>query len=1246
MKFFNRQHISKLFAILALLIAGFTAKAENTLTIGNFSISGNEPIQIPVLLTNSDPVAALQFTVVMPENLTLVAIERNAERFAQGQTFSRSLVTGIVMVASLQGNNFIGNSGPIAYLTVEAKDINNPTTETITLTDIKLSSTTGEPIESNKTDTGTITVGYYGTATVTATPQLYINPGKAATVAVSLQNDFDVNGIEAVLTLSPGLSIRSGSVELTSRATGSAVATLFDRGGGVYGLAVAGFGDDGQSFTGNSGEIFTFVVEASEDFSAPEGTITISKFGCSRNGNGETNVMVWANDVIVNVINGYAAYQNAQGEIESLTQALNDALQTIAEKAPHVADIFNGEQIYSDIEALKNAVEEAYNDYTLTPDYATVVSQPADAIRQAIANLIVDAETAEKDWQAAQNNQQAYNEAMATIEGLQTALNEVLNQIAENCPDVASQFGPNEQALINALKEQVESAYQAGTLASNYDAVMASVPTIQEAIESLYGKALAAQEAYDNEQKQLANDKANADAKEVVAALRAYLDKAAKIIDTYVNVAAQFKSDILIIDNEIDDFAASIKAAYEALTLADNYDEIVTAPADELYAKIDALIEAARNAQEAYDENKNNLDTAKQTALETVNSLNSQLQDVMNKIASECPDVKDQFTGADIKDAINALQNAINQAYADGTLYDDYESVVTTPASGISNAISALYQEALAAQQAFDNQATLDKAKADADAAVAALEAQLAAALETIAAECPDVKDSFSGASIAAAISSLQNAISEAYKNGTLADDYATVVTEAAQAISASIEQLIADAREAQANQSSLNGALTNAEKRIAELQQLLDETLETIEETCPDVAGQFTGTAIQNQIDALADAVEAAYDNGTLLDDYNSIMAPTSDIETAIADLLAAAQEAQKATDDKNALEAAYADANAEIASLEAALNAVIAQIAQECPDVKDQFTGDAITTAIGIIRNNVETAYEAGTLTALYDEVVTDPAAKVYEAISTLLDVAIKAQQAFELQQSLDAAYANATAVVNSLYAALDYALAEIEETCPDVADEFSGEEIRSLIEGLQNEVDNSYNASTLVDDYEEVIAPADAILAAIEALKAAAEEAQQAYDDESERQAANQAAYEADMAVIAGLESELQDAIDQILTSEQENYGFNLSEWVTRIEDVIQKEKEQAAEALEAVKEAGIYQNTVDVDFVESMIEEMLMAFETPSTGIDSIIDNIDGQVRIFTVDGKEVPALQEGKINIIVYPNGKVAKIRVI
>lgn len=630
-------------------------------------------------------------------------------------------------------------------------------------------------------------------------------------------------------------------------------------------------------------------------------------------------------------------------------------------------------------------------------------------------------------------------------------------------------------------------------------------------------------------------------------------------------------------------------------------------------------------------------------AVAEIASLRDALADALATIAANSPDVKDLFSGTEISNDIDNLEAAVVSAYEDCSLTPDYDDVMA-PAESIRSAIAKLINDAASAQTEYQAAQLRQQKLDEANNTIAEIEKALADARTTIAETCPDVKESYTGADVAAQIEALKTSVKDAFDNKTIVEDYDKVMAPVAS-INAAIAKLIADAQAAQkayedeqAAIKALNDAKANADSKIAELTASLTNTLATISETCPDVKNQFTGETISNQIDVLKVAVQVAFDNKSLATNYEQVMAPVAGIEASIAKLLADAQAAQKAYNEQSALDQARTNANSTISGLEKDLADALAKIATECPDVKQNFTGAEITAKIAVLRNDVNAAYENGTLVAEYEDVM-NPASEISAAIEKMISDAQAAQQKFDddanAEAALQEAYKNAKASVSDLKAALAKALATIAETCPDVKNDFKGESITNSINDLSEAIKDAYEVKTLVADYEKIMAPAASISAAIEKLVIDAQAAQA----EFERVQSNREAYEADLALI----DELQDALEEAIAKIQMDYpDANYAEDRDKIQAAIKAQKKQADNAFAAVAKAGAYSNTVDVAGIEMMIDDMMENAAT--SGVDIILEEaISADDMIFTIDGMRLQKVRPGYVNIIVRADGRIQKV---
>lgn len=1020
------------------LVVAFGAYAGNTLSIGNVTLNNTEPKKVAITLDNDGPVAALQFEVTTPEGVNIVGdFERNDARFAPGQTSNYKIFnpqrSQLLVVCNNKNAGFIGNSGVIGYITVQAtrNALENGLDGKVELKNIKLSTFSGGKIESNQNSTSGVSVTS-DVVTLSTVDPFVINPGGQHVVSLSAQQNFRVSGIQAVVVLPEGFKILNDEVNKGERLTNGAAISVTPRSDGrSYGIVIYDLMLEPNGIVnGNSGELFDFTVVAPENFTDATAQI---QFKDVEFANMKPRT-VYASPVWADMTNGKTAYDRAMGDVTALRNSLDEALKTIATNSPDVKDLFPGTEISTAIDDLEAAVNTAYNDYTLTPDYDNVMS-PVEGIRDAIAKLVVDAAAAQAEFEAAKLRQQKLDEANAVIAGLENQLSVALATIAETCPDVKDAFnGADLSAQIAALKQAVQDAFDNKTIVEEYETLMAPVTVIQDGIAKLITDARAAQ------------DKHNAE-------------------------------------------VAAYNKAQAALATLDN--------------------------------------TFK-SALET--------------IAAECADVKDNFKGEKISAEIVALKKAVEEAHANSTLATDYDNVMA-PVADIETAIAALIKDAQDAQKAFNEQKALDQARVNANAAIAALEQSLANALSTIATECPNVKQNFTGAEISAQIAVLRSSVNTAYENKTLVADYDNVMAPVAT-IDAAIAQLIADAKAAQQKfkedaeaEVARQEAYKNAKDRINELKASLNEALATIAETCPNVKNDFKGEAVTGLINDLSDAVQDAYESKTIATDYETVMAPATEIEAAIEQLIIDAQAAEQAYLDNKALEEAFADASQ----------------------------------------------------------------------------------------------------VINSLKDELKQALATIAGSCPDVRDDFKGEEISDDIAALEAAVKTAHDNKTLSASYEEVMAPATGISAAIAQLVTDAQAAQ----IEFERVEANNAAYEADLEEIENAQKALDEAIETI-KSDYPDYDYKADQ--ATIQDLIDAQKKQADDALAAVATEGQYSNTVNLSAIEKMIDEMIE--NAKKSGLDVILaEPLEQNDKIFTLDGLQLQKVRHGYVNIIVRADGRVQKVYV-
>ena len=298
-------------------------------------------------------------------------------------------------------------------------------------------------------------------------------------------------------------------------------------------------------------------------------------------------------------------------------------------------------------------------------------------------------------------------------------------------------------------------------------------------------------------------------------------------------------------------------------------------------------------------------------AQEILDSINTALEEAMTTINEECADVKDsvsvQEAIGNVDTMITDLTNAIQTAYDDETLASDYDNIVA-PQEEIMTAIATLVETARKAQADYETERALNAAYAQAIEVVNGLNQKLASAVTAIETFCPDAKDADvvteAKAAIEAQIAALSEAIEAAKADGSLTANIETVLAPKSD-IEDAITALMEIAKKAQADyeaEQALNAAYAQATEVVKGLNEKLASAMEAIETFCPDVKDSTLVTdaqaAIEEQITALSDAIEAAKADGSLTANLATILAPKTTIEDAITKLLEDARQAQKDID------------------------------------------------------------------------------------------------------------------------------------------------------------------------------------------------------------------------------------------------------------------------------------------------------------------------------------------------------------
>ena len=625
-----------------------------------------------------------------------------------------------------------------------------------------------------------------------------------------------------------------------------------------------------------------------------------------------------------------------------------------------------------------------------------------------------------------------------------------------------------------------------------------------------------------------------------------------------------------------------------------------------------------------------------------VAGLRSDLAAALTTIASEAADVKDNFTGADITAAIDAIETAAREAAASKTLQTVYESVVTEPAAALSASIEQLVADAKAAQKAFEDEAARKAANEAAYQASLAeiqrLTDKLNEMQQSAAASYPDATVD---TQVAAAQAALDKAKAEAdAARAAVADEgnYSYAVdTAAIEALikavgdEAAKQQAAVDAEKARvaANEAAHKAVLDE----IAALQASLDATKAAAAESYPDANVDKQVAAAQAAIDKAKTEAEAA--KAAVKDEGNySYAVDTAAIEALITAVSneAARDQAAKDAEAKRVAdnEAAYKASIDEIAALQAALDAMKTKVAATYPDANVTAETVAAQSAIDKAEAGANAAKSAVILEGNYSYTVDT------EGITALINAIETAAEAQRVAAN-EAAYQATLAEIQRLTDKLDNMKALIATTYPDVNVDDAIAAAAAAIEAAKNGAADALAAVKDEGKYSYTV-DAAAIEALIDAIRTAAVEAQAALDKENARVEANQAAYEEAIAQIDALQA----ALDAMKANVEENYpDADVTAEIEAAQAAIDNARSEAEDALEAVAEEGTFAYSPDTDSVDALIAAIETAAK--AAGIVNIEADAAKGILYYDINGRRVINPERGMVVIRLTPDGQVTKI---
>ena len=191
-----RRWSQGLLVLLTVLAGAVSAIAQNTLTVADFTAAAGKEASVPIYLTNSDEVVAMQFDIELPyakstSDVSLITARSN------GHTVSlrkRSNLAYTVVVMSLQNNPLRGNAGQLLRFPITVSDEAQADDELpITLTNIVLTDRQGRNIASEAESHATFTVLRTPTPDFIISDLKIINSDATLIPGGKLQVSFTVN---------------------------------------------------------------------------------------------------------------------------------------------------------------------------------------------------------------------------------------------------------------------------------------------------------------------------------------------------------------------------------------------------------------------------------------------------------------------------------------------------------------------------------------------------------------------------------------------------------------------------------------------------------------------------------------------------------------------------------------------------------------------------------------------------------------------------------------------------------------------------------------------------------------------------------------------------------------------------------------------------------------------------------------------------------------------------------------------
>ena len=676
---------------------------------------------------------------------------------------------------------------------------------------------------------------------------MVLNPSAPRELRIAMENSMPVRGLDMTIEVPAGVTV--SDAELVADRNNGSRFMFTERPNGDYNIIVIKMAAGESAILGNSGDIMKMNLTATDAFDGENVILKLKDIEISK----EDGSVLSAQDVTMTLTAGKLAYERAALAIEELQQKLTTAINNVNEQYPLAAEAISPMDVYQQISALQSAVETAYENYTLTPNYDEVMA-PVAAIEAAIDEYV---EKCRVENERQTNNKAAYDAVVAQLNTLQEQYDAAIANVEANYDDFRdAEAEAAAQKLITDAKAAARTAFEAVATEGNFE-YAPDTEAISNAIAAIVTDAKGRHDA------EMARRQANQEAYDAVVAQLDALQN--QLDDAIANVEANY-ADFRDAEAEaaaqklITDAKAAARTAFEAVATEGNFEY---APDTEAISNaIAALVTDAKARHDAEMARRAANESAYNAVVAGLDELQNQLDAALATLAEDYADYRDpaaeEAAQQLITDAKAAAQTAYEAVAEQGTFEytADTESIAAAIAKLLTDAEARRIAELDRVQA---NQALYDGVIAQLDA----LQEQLDTTLATLAADYADFRDTDAEAAaqqmITDAKAAAQAALDAVAEEGNF--DY----TPDTEAISTAIAKLLTDAEarraaeldRVQANETAHNAVIA----QLDELQAQLDAALATLAEKYPTFRNEEAEQAAQQMITDAKAAADAAFE-------------------------------------------------------------------------------------------------------------------------------------------------------------------------------------------------------------------------------------------------------------------------------------------------------------------------------------------------------------------------------------------------